>query len=52
MNKRSYTPPYATDWNLEVIAGNNILATLSISGNVQDFEAGNELDLTEDSWDI
>lgn len=51
MNKRRYVSPYAEDWSLEALAGCNIMATLSIVGNVQDFEAGDELDLIEDDWD-
>ncbi len=51
MSKTIYEAPTAEAWSFCTDHGLNLLATLSIVGNVSDFEAGDELDLIEDDWD-
>lgn len=51
MKKLTYEPPRVEVWRLEANRGLNLLASLSMGGNISDFEAGTEDDLIEDNWD-
>lgn len=51
MDKKPYSPPTIERWGIKKQNSLNLLASLSIAGNVSDWEAGDEDDLYEDDWE-
>lgn len=48
---KTYVAPRVEYWEMEHFPPLNLLASLSIAGDVADFEAGDPNDITEDEWD-
>ena len=50
--KKTYEPPTAEVWMIDLRKCENLLVSMSLEGNISDFEPGNEDDLIEDDWGI
>lgn len=51
MNKKPYISPSIERWDLNDRKMLNLLVSLSIAGDVADWEAGDPNDLYEDDWE-
>ena len=48
--KKTYEPPVMEVWRIDLQRSADLLVSLSLQGNVSDFEPGDDEDLTVDDW--
>ena len=49
--KKTYEPPVMEVWMIDLQRSADLLVSLSLQGNVSDFEPGDDDDLIVDDWD-
>ena len=48
--KKTYEPPVMEVWRIDLQRSADLLVSLSLQGNVSDFEPGDDEDLIVDDW--
>ena len=48
--KKAYEPPVMEFWRIDLQRSADLLVSLSLQGNVSDFEPGDDEDLIVDDW--
>ncbi len=48
--KKTYEPPVMEVWMIDLQRSADLLVSLSLQGNVSDFESGDDEDLIVDDW--